>query len=120
MAPPEGKEVYSTHGSGVLTSSDRSEMSNPAPCTHEEADTRLMTHALDASLRGHRRIKIRTNDTDDDTDVVVLALSVVSTLPVDEFWITYGSGKNVQHVPAHVAASTLASKKPNSLHLCSI
>ena len=102
MALPEGKEVYSTHGSSVLTSSNRSEMSNLAPCTHEESDTRLMIQALDASLRGYRRIKIITND----TDVIVLALSVVSTLPVDEFWITYGSGKNVQHMPAHVVASS--------------
>ena len=78
-------------------------MSNLAPCTHEEADTRLMIHALDALLRGHRCIKIRTND----TDVIVLGLSVVSTLPGDEFWITYGLGKNVQHMPAHVVASSL-------------
>ena len=111
MELPEGKEVYSTHGSSVLTSSNRSEMSNLAPCTHEEADTRLMIHALDASLRGHRRIKIRTND----TDVIVLALSVVSTLPVDEFWITYGSGKNVQHMPVHVVASSLGPSKASAL-----
>ena len=111
MELPEGKEVYSTHGSSVLTSSNRSEMSNLAPCTHEEADTRLMIHALDASLRGHRRIKIRTND----TDVIVLALSVVSTLPVDEFWITYGLGKNVQHMPAQVVASSLGPSKVSAL-----
>ena len=86
-------------------------MSNLAPCTHEEADTRLMIHALDASLRGHRRIKIRTND----TDVIVLALSVVSTLPVDEFWITYGAGKNVRHMPAHVVASSLGPSKASAL-----
>ena len=108
MALPENKEVYSTHGSSVLTSSNRSEMSNLAPCTHEEADSRLMIHALDASLRGHRHIKISTND----TDVIVLALSVVSTLPVDELWITYGSGKNVQHMPAHVVASSLGPELP--------
>jgi len=42
-------------------------MSNLAPCTHEEADNRLIIHALDESLRGHRRIKIRTNDTDAGT-----------------------------------------------------
>ena len=86
-------------------------MSNLAPCTHEEADTRLMIHALDASLRGHQRIKIRTND----TDVIVLALSVVSTLPVDEFWTTYGSGKNVQHMPAHVVTSSLGPSKASAL-----
>ena len=111
MAPPEGKEVYSTHGSSVLTSSNRSGMSNFVPCTHKEADTRMMIHTLDASLRGHQRIKIRTNN----TDVIILALSVVSTLPVDEFWITYGSGKNVQHMPAHVVASSLSPSKASAL-----
>ena len=111
MALPEGKKVYLTHGSSVLTSSNKSEMSNLAPCTHEEADTRLMIHALDASLRGHRRIKIRAND----TDVIVLALSVVSTLPIDEFWITYGSGKNVQNMPGHVFASSLGLPKASAL-----
>ena len=93
---PEDKEVYSTHGTSVLTSS------NLALCTHEEADTRLMNHALDMSLRCHQHIEIRTND----TDVIVLALSVVSTFPIDEFWMTYGSGKNVQYMPAHVIASS--------------
>ena len=111
MALPIGKDVYLTHGSSVLTSNNRTEMSNLAPCTHEEADTRLMIRALDASLRGHRRIKIRTND----TDVIVLALSVVSTLPVDEFWITYGAGKNVRHMPAHVVASSLGPSKASAL-----
>ena len=70
-----------------------------------------MIHALDVSLRGHRRITIRTRN----TDVIVLALSVVSTLPVDEFWITYSSGKNVQHMPAHVAASSLGPSKASAL-----
>ncbi|CAH3139830.1 unnamed protein product [Porites lobata] len=54
-------------------------MSNLAPCTHKEADTHLMICTLDASLRGHWRIKIRTND----TDVIVLALSVVVVLLYD-------------------------------------
>ena len=62
-------------------------------------------------LRGHRRIKIRTNG----TDVIVLALSVVSTLPVDEFWITYGSGKNVQHMPAHVVTLSRGPSKASAL-----
>ena len=78
MALLEDKKVYSTHGSSVLTSSNRSEMSNLVPCTHKEADTHLMICTLDVSLRGHWRIKIRTND----TDVIVLALIVISTLPL--------------------------------------
>ena len=52
-------------------SNERTEISLLAPCTHEEADTRLMVHILDAASRGHGRIRIRSND----TDVVVLAIS---------------------------------------------
>ena len=37
-----------------------------------------LVHALDASLSGHKRIKIRRND----TDVIVLAISVVNAILV--------------------------------------
>ena len=53
-----------------------------APCNHEEADTRIIVHASAAIKCGHRRILIRTVD----TDVVVLAVWVVQELhdTVDE------------------------------------
>lgn len=68
------------------------EMESLAPCSHEEVEPCLIIHAVDASLRGHQRLKISAND----TDVVVLAISVVTTLPVDELWITYGLEKHIQ------------------------
>ena len=34
------------------------------PCTHEEVDTRLLLHALDAQRCGYQHIKIRSNDID--------------------------------------------------------
>lgn len=111
MSVPEGKETYSTHGKGVLSSSNRVDMGVLAPCTHEEADTRLMVHALDASSRGHRWIKIRSND----TDVVVLAGSVASALPADEVWITFGTGKNFHNIPAHTIATSLGPDKASTL-----
>ena len=81
------------------------------PCTHEEADTRLMVHALDASLCGHRRIKIRSSD----TDVVVLAISAANTIPADELWFTYGSGKNLHNLPVHSIAAALGKDKSSAL-----
>ena len=63
--------IYATHGKTMITSSNRTEMNSPSPCCHEEADTRLLVHGLDANLKGDQRVKIRTND----TDVVVLAIS---------------------------------------------
>ena len=73
-----------------------------APCTPEEADTPLMVHILDASLGGHRRIMIRAND----KDVVVLAASIVNSIPAEELWFAYGTGKHLQNIAAHVIASS--------------
>lgn len=80
MTIPDGKEIYTTHGDGVLSTTNRMELPVLQPCIHEEADTRIMVHVLDASLSGHKRIKIRSND----TYVIVLAISVVNTVLVDE------------------------------------
>lgn len=111
MEIPNGKEIYATHGETVMTSSNRTEMNSLSPCSHEEADTRLMVHALDASLKGHRRVKIRTND----TNVVVLAISVANTLPADEMWITFGLGKHVYNLAAHSIATSLGQDKASVL-----
>ena len=102
---PEGKCIYSTYNEGILSSTERTEMSLLAPCTHEEEDTRLTVHVLDATSSGHRWNRIRNKD----TDVVVLVISVASTLPTDELWITYGSRKNVQNIPAMSLGSDKAS-----------
>ena len=93
----EGKEIYTTHGGSVLSTSKRSDVDTLTPCNHEEADTRLMIHARDATIKGHGRIKIRSND----TEVVVLAVSVVSSLSLEKLWVTYGTGKNVRDIPVH-------------------
>ena len=81
---PENKEIYSTYGEQVLTmsSTGRTEMTILEPCSHEEADTQLMVHVLDASLCGYQRIMIRTND----TDVVVLAVSIADII---QGWIRF-------------------------------
>ena len=90
-----------------LSSTNRTDMTILAPCTHEKADTRLLLHVLVSSLLGHRRVVIRTND----TDVVVLAVSIVSTIPVEELWVTYGSGKQLQNLAAHTIAVTLGRER---------
>ena len=47
----EGKELYATDGCGVLCSPE-SCLARLAPCSHEEADTRLLLHAADAVQNG--------------------------------------------------------------------
>ena len=71
----------------------------------------MMIHVSDASLNGQRRIKIRTND----TDVLVLAISIASLLPIDELWVSIGSSKNLTYLPAHTIAASLGRDKARVL-----
>lgn len=63
-----------------------------APCSHEEADTRMLLHVAAAAYDGHRRIIVRTSD----SDVVVLAVWTVTALGqrIDELWVALGAGRN--------------------------
>ena len=70
-----------------------------------------MLHTLHASSNGYKKIKIRSND----TDVIVLGVSVVNTIDAEELWIMHGSGKNIQNVPAHAIATSLGVDKSTSL-----
>ena len=58
----------------TVLSTNRMEVPLLQPCIHEEVDNCLTVHALDISLSGQKQIKIRRND----TDVVLLAISVVN------------------------------------------
>ena len=58
------------------------DLNNMSGCTHEEADTRVFLRAADCVKQGHKKIIIRIAD----TDVVVLAISVVEEIKVEELW----------------------------------
>jgi len=47
-----------------------------APCSHEEADTRVFVHARDATPQGSKSITIKANN----TDVVVIAVATMPSL----------------------------------------
>ena len=106
----EGQSTYSIYDEGILSSTERTEMSLHAPCTHEEEDSGLTVHVFDTTSRGHWWNRIRNNDTD-----VVLTISVASTLPRDELWITFGSGKNVQNILALTITMSLGPDKASTL-----
>lgn len=103
----EGKEVYTTYGEVVLSSQPTEMMG----CSHEEADTRLVLHAYHASQSGYRKILLRTVD----TDVVVLAVSRVQDLSVDEIWIAFGTGKHFRYLPIHSIAEQLEPQRSKAL-----
>ena len=69
-----------------------------APCTHEEADNRMMLHIADAA-RQHKAVLICTVD----SDVVVLAVYVFQKLQMSltALWMVFGTGKHLCMVTAH-------------------
>ena len=70
----EGKTIYSTIGTEVLCSLAAADVSSMAPCSHEEADTRLFVHVADAVWKGFQKVMVRSVD----TDVVVLAIAMLN------------------------------------------
>ena len=83
----EGKQMVTTFRQNALTSPIQSNV-NVSPCTHEEADTRIFIHVADATYQEYRKIIIRSND----SDVVVIAISCVQDLDLDELWVSDGIG----------------------------
>ena len=106
-----GKEVVSTYDKGVFCSPQREDTAALSPCTHEEADTRIIVHYVDALKRGHRKIMIRTVD----TDVVVLSIAAFALHPADELWIAFGTGAHYRFLPVHHYATTLGPLKSRAL-----
>uniref|UniRef100_UPI00358E697A uncharacterized protein n=1 Tax=Myxine glutinosa TaxID=7769 RepID=UPI00358E697A len=105
------KDVYTTCGQNVLCTRVHQDISSLAPCTHEEADTRMLLHTVDAARRGYCRIMLRTVD----TDVLVLAVSTVARLENTEIWVAFGTGKHLRYIPAHDIATELGSEKARAL-----
>ena len=106
-----GKELYATRGSDVLRSPTGLDVSNLAPCSHEEADTRLILHVADAVLKGHMRVGIRTVD----TDVLILAVASFDKIKLDELWVIIDTGSNLQCIAVHELVATMDPRCCSSL-----
>ena len=98
-------KVVATLGQDVLTHPSHDNLSNLSPCTHEEADTRMTVHVADVVTIGHASLVIRTVD----TDVVVLAITAVNKLQLQELWVAFGTSKNLGYLPAHEYTLALGS-----------
>ena len=92
-----------THGENVLCNIDSKDISLLKPCTHEEADTRLLLHVADCSRDGHDNVLIRTTG----TDVLGLAISSMETIGLQELWVAMGVGN---HLNKYIAAHHIALK----------
>ena len=93
----EGKVIYATNGTDVLSTMADVDMENLAPCSHEEADTRLLLHVADAVQKGYKKLCVHTVD----TDVVVLAIAMYNKINPDELWLAFGTGSNFRYIPIH-------------------
>ena len=71
-----------------------------APCSQEEADTRIFVHARQAEAEGSKVIMIKACD----TDVLVIAVSclpVLQALGLEKLNIAFGQGRNLRWTPVH-------------------
>ena len=84
-----------------------------SPCLHEEADTRILLHAMDAARKSFSRILLRTVD----TDVVVLAVSSCVYLDDTEIWVAFGVGNHLRYIPTHDITNSLGQQKSQALPL---
>ena len=60
---------------------------------------------------GYRRVMITTID----TDVVVLAVSKMQDIVVDELWIAFGTGKHFRYLAIHDIAAQLGAERAKAL-----
>ena len=104
------KQVLSTIQSDIVCTQSRN-VSRLTPCTHEEADTRIILHLEDAVTEGFNKISIRTVD----TDVVVLAVAAAQRHGNTEIWIAFGTGKSFRFLAAHDMARVLGPDRCTAL-----
>lgn len=107
----DGKEIYATDGMGVLSTIANADVRNLAPCSHEEADTRLFLHVADAVQKGYRKLSVRTGD----TDVVVLAIAMFNRINPDELWLAFGTGSNFRYIPIHEVVGDMGPRTCTAL-----
>ena len=103
-------QIITTHLKDVLCTQPRG-TTGLAPCTYEEADTRMFLHLLDATIHGHTKVMIRTVD----SDVLVLAIAAVQQIGIYELRIAFSTGKHFRYLSAHDTAINLGPEKCKAL-----
>ena len=106
------KQIITTLRNEVMCN-DSLQHPNLSPCSHEEADTRIILHLAYAAMSGYDPIMIRTVD----TDVVVLAITYYHALSASEIWVAFGTGKHFRCIGAHCVANALSPEKASILSL---
>ena len=87
---------------------------NLAPCSHEEADTRIFIHARHATMEGNKALVMKAND----TDVLVIAIATQSPLQelgLQKMWIMFGRGSRLRCIAVHDITSAIGPEKMRGL-----
>ena len=87
----------STIGLDALCIYSDEPLQNLTDCNHEEADTRIFIHVEDAYSKGLKSILICTVG----TDVVVLAINVLSHILLNELLLHFGVEKYPRYISIH-------------------
>ena len=99
----ENKQILITKGTEVLTI-DSPQMQ---ASTHEEVDSRIFLHIMDALEEGNNCFMIRTVD----TDVVVICLEkfhdIVARYPDFQLWIQFGTGNSIQMIHLNTVCAAI-------------
>ncbi|XP_051797479.1 uncharacterized protein LOC127531687 [Acanthochromis polyacanthus] len=100
---PQGRELFTTMLEDCLSSPASTDTDALAPCTHKEADTRIFIYVAAAAVAGHRRVIVRSSD----SDVVVLAIATFVALgqKIDELWIAFGVRRHFRYRSFHSFSS---------------
>lgn len=91
---PQGKELYITAGTSVITRGSDQLMGD---CTHEEADTRIVVHLLHALQTDAKRIVVRTVDTDIIVILIGQFFRLIQCFPEMDLWVAFGVGKGFSY-----------------------
>ena len=106
------KQVYITSGKSVIARGCAEPM---IESDHEEADTRMCLHVLDALKKGASKIMISTVD----TDVVIILVGIFSYLESLhaglDIWIEFGKGKHLRYYQVNSIFNALGSDLSRAL-----
>lgn len=109
----EGKKIFITSAENVMSCGERVMQ----PCNHEEADTRIILHIVDALKNGAKSIFVRTVDTD---VIVILAghyYQLTSFYGPLDLWVGFGMGKHYLCYHVNSICEQLGERKANALPL---
>ena len=79
----------------------------------EEANTRMLLYAKDASLSGRKNVLIRAVD----TDVVAISINFFGQLGLFEIWLAIGTGNHLRYIEIHKITEALGPEKSKCLPL---